>query len=27
MCRHLAYVGPVVTLGRLLSEPEHSLVR
>ncbi|MET9568743.1 ergothioneine biosynthesis protein EgtC [Streptomyces virginiae] len=27
MCRHLAYVGPVVALGRLLSEPEHSLVR
>ncbi|MCX5380890.1 ergothioneine biosynthesis protein EgtC [Streptomyces sp. NBC_00091] len=27
MCRHLAYVGPPVTLARLLSEPEHSLVR
>ncbi|MFJ3725683.1 ergothioneine biosynthesis protein EgtC [Streptomyces sp. NPDC090045] len=27
MCRHLAYLGPVVELGRLLSEPEHSLVR
>ncbi|OKK22306.1 hypothetical protein AMK16_03875 [Streptomyces sp. CB00455] len=27
MCRHLAYVGPVVALGRLLSDPEHSLVR
>ncbi|MGW6939216.1 ergothioneine biosynthesis protein EgtC [Streptomyces xanthophaeus] len=27
MCRHLAYVGPPVALGRLLSEPEHSLVR
>ncbi|MER5731482.1 ergothioneine biosynthesis protein EgtC [Streptomyces sp. NPDC002138] len=27
MCRHLAYLGPVVPLGRLLSEPEHSLVR
>lgn len=27
MCRHLSYVGPEVTLGRLLSEPEHSLVR
>ncbi|APU43298.1 ergothioneine biosynthesis protein EgtC [Streptomyces sp. NPDC056254] len=27
MCRHLAYVGPVVGLGRLLSDPEHSLVR
>ncbi|MEU7604162.1 ergothioneine biosynthesis protein EgtC [Streptomyces sp. NPDC041003] len=27
MCRHLAYLGPVVELGRLLSEPGHSLVR
>ncbi|MEV7579018.1 ergothioneine biosynthesis protein EgtC [Streptomyces erythrochromogenes] len=27
MCRHIAYVGPVITLGRLLSEPGHSLVR
>ncbi|THA82937.1 ergothioneine biosynthesis protein EgtC [Streptomyces sp. A0592] len=27
MCRHIAYVGPVTALGRLLSEPEHSLVR
>ncbi|MFF8268280.1 ergothioneine biosynthesis protein EgtC [Streptomyces sp. NPDC016562] len=27
MCRHLAYLGPEVALGRLLSEPEHSLVR
>ncbi|MFI1281072.1 ergothioneine biosynthesis protein EgtC [Streptomyces sp. NPDC020858] len=27
MCRHLAYLGPVVALERLLSEPEHSLVR
>ncbi|WP_405486644.1 ergothioneine biosynthesis protein EgtC [Streptomyces sp. NBC_00096] len=27
MCRHLAYLGPSVSLGRLLSEPEHSLVR
>ncbi|MFD3806638.1 ergothioneine biosynthesis protein EgtC [Streptomyces sp. NPDC058611] len=27
MCRHLAYLGPVVALGRLLSEPAHSLVR
>ncbi|WP_328302175.1 ergothioneine biosynthesis protein EgtC [Streptomyces sp. NBC_00435] len=27
MCRHLAYLGPLVSLGRLLSEPEHSLVR
>ncbi|MCX5192939.1 ergothioneine biosynthesis protein EgtC [Streptomyces sp. NBC_00249] len=26
MCRHLAYLGPPVPLGRLLSEPEHSLV-
>ncbi|MEU9143640.1 ergothioneine biosynthesis protein EgtC [Streptomyces sp. NPDC048349] len=26
MCRHLAYVGPEVALGRLLSDPEHSLV-
>ncbi|MET9610456.1 ergothioneine biosynthesis protein EgtC [Streptomyces sp. NPDC006512] len=27
MCRHLAYLGPDVTLGRLLAEPAHSLVR
>ncbi|MFJ2594054.1 ergothioneine biosynthesis protein EgtC [Streptomyces erythrochromogenes] len=27
MCRHIAYVGPPISLGRLLSEPEHSLVR
>ncbi|MER6568562.1 ergothioneine biosynthesis protein EgtC [Streptomyces sp. NPDC001093] len=27
MCRHLAYVGPEEQLGRLLLEPEHSLVR
>ncbi|WP_411104670.1 ergothioneine biosynthesis protein EgtC [Streptomyces sp. cmx-4-9] len=27
MCRHLAYLGPEVPLGRVLSEPEHSLVR
>lgn len=27
MCRHLAYVGPPIPLGRLLSEPEHCLVR
>ncbi|MFD6227482.1 ergothioneine biosynthesis protein EgtC [Streptomyces sp. NPDC060232] len=27
MCRHLAYVGPEVRLGKLLSDPEHSLVR
>lgn len=26
MCRHLAYVGPEIPLGRLLSDPEHSLV-
>ncbi|WP_374777242.1 ergothioneine biosynthesis protein EgtC [Streptomyces sp. NBC_01310] len=27
MCRHIAYLGPVVALERLLAEPEHSLVR
>lgn len=27
MCRHLAYLGAPVSLGRVLSEPEHSLVR
>ncbi|MFG2292943.1 ergothioneine biosynthesis protein EgtC [Streptomyces sp. NPDC048603] len=27
MCRHIAYVGPVVRLGKLLTDPEHSLVR
>ncbi|MEU9207308.1 ergothioneine biosynthesis protein EgtC [Streptomyces sp. NPDC048415] len=27
MCRHLAYVGPAVPLGRLLVEPPHSLYR
>lgn len=27
MCRHLAYLGPTVALGRLLTDPEHSLVR
>ncbi|MFJ4779931.1 ergothioneine biosynthesis protein EgtC [Streptomyces sp. NPDC088762] len=27
MCRHLAYLGDEIPLGRLLSEPEHSLVR
>jgi glutamine amidotransferase len=27
MCRHLAYVGPPVTLDRLILEPEHSLLR
>lgn len=26
MCRHLAYVGPPVALGALLTEPDHSLV-
>ncbi|MGW7674199.1 ergothioneine biosynthesis protein EgtC [Streptomyces sp. NPDC054775] len=25
MCRHLAYLGPPVTLARLLTEPRHSL--
>ncbi|MFF3905709.1 ergothioneine biosynthesis protein EgtC [Streptomyces sp. NPDC001848] len=27
MCRHLAYLGPEVPLGRLLKEPSHSLYR
>lgn len=27
MCRHLAYLGPPVTLRSLLLEPEHSLLR
>ncbi|MET9700211.1 ergothioneine biosynthesis protein EgtC [Streptomyces sp. NPDC006529] len=27
MCRHIAWLGPAVPLGRLLSEPEYSLVR
>ncbi|MCS0634695.1 ergothioneine biosynthesis protein EgtC [Streptomyces sp. LP05-1] len=27
MCRHLAYVGPPVTLGAVLVEPEHGLYR
>ncbi|MEU8029093.1 ergothioneine biosynthesis protein EgtC [Streptomyces sp. NPDC049099] len=27
MCRHLAYLGPEVPLGRILVEPEHSLLR
>ncbi|MFF8690980.1 ergothioneine biosynthesis protein EgtC [Streptomyces sp. NPDC002431] len=27
MCRHLAYLGPPVALGELLSRPPHSLVR
>ncbi|WP_327279784.1 MULTISPECIES: ergothioneine biosynthesis protein EgtC [unclassified Streptomyces] len=27
MCRHIAFVGQEVPLARLLSEPEHSLVR
>jgi glutamine amidotransferase len=26
VCRHLAYVGPPVPLGRLLTEPSHSLL-
>lgn len=25
MCRHLAYIGPPVTLARLITEPPHSL--
>ncbi|MFH8473876.1 ergothioneine biosynthesis protein EgtC [Streptomyces sp. NPDC018000] len=27
MCRHIAYVGPPVALGELLTRPPHSLVR
>jgi gamma-glutamyl hercynylcysteine S-oxide hydrolase len=27
MCRHLAYVGPSITLEKLILEPEHSLFR
>ncbi|AEN13998.1 MULTISPECIES: ergothioneine biosynthesis protein EgtC [unclassified Streptomyces] len=27
MCRHIAYLGPPVTLGEILTAPEHSLVR
>lgn len=27
MCRHVAYLGPEVPLGRILAEPEHSLFR
>ncbi|MFI6647942.1 ergothioneine biosynthesis protein EgtC [Streptomyces sp. NPDC050529] len=27
MCRHIAYVGPPVPLGVILTQPEHSLVR
>jgi gamma-glutamyl hercynylcysteine S-oxide hydrolase len=27
MCRHLAYVGPSVTLEQLILEPEHSLLQ
>jgi glutamine amidotransferase len=27
MCRHLAYLGPPITLSRLLYDPPHSLVR
>lgn len=26
MCRHLAYLGPAISLGELLTRPEHSLV-
>ncbi|MFB8036138.1 ergothioneine biosynthesis protein EgtC [Streptomyces sp. NPDC056004] len=27
MCRHIAYLGPLVPLGELLTRPPHSLVR
>ncbi|MCB5164313.1 ergothioneine biosynthesis protein EgtC [Streptomyces bambusae] len=27
MCRHLAYLGPAVPLGRLLTDPVHGLLR
>jgi len=27
MCRHLAYVGPSVTLEKLIVKPEHSLLQ
>ncbi|MFC8233682.1 ergothioneine biosynthesis protein EgtC [Streptomyces sp. NBC_01724] len=27
MCRHIAYLGPPVTLGELLTRPPHALVR
>ena len=27
MCRHLAYVGPPVTLEKLIIKPEHSLLQ
>jgi gamma-glutamyl hercynylcysteine S-oxide hydrolase len=27
MCRHLAYIGPTVTLEQLILEPEHSLLQ
>jgi gamma-glutamyl hercynylcysteine S-oxide hydrolase len=27
MCRHLAYIGPSITLEKLILEPEHSLLR
>ncbi|WP_326673768.1 ergothioneine biosynthesis protein EgtC [Streptomyces sp. NBC_01257] len=27
MCRHIAYLGPPVTLGTMVTEPVHSLVR
>ncbi|WP_424210848.1 ergothioneine biosynthesis protein EgtC [Streptomyces sp. BI20] len=27
MCRHIAYVGPALTIGRLVFEPPHGLLR
>ncbi|HEY9327915.1 MAG TPA: class II glutamine amidotransferase, partial [Streptomyces sp.] len=27
MCRHIAYVGPPIPLGAVLTQPVHSLVR
>ncbi|MFJ5846388.1 ergothioneine biosynthesis protein EgtC [Streptomyces sp. NPDC092903] len=27
MCRHIAYVGPPISLGEILTRPSHSLVR
>lgn len=27
MCRHIAYLGPPITLGQVLTQPAHSLVR
>ncbi|MFJ8885823.1 ergothioneine biosynthesis protein EgtC [Streptomyces sp. NPDC102402] len=27
MCRHIAYIGPLVALGEVLTSPAHSLVR